>query len=90
VRATLGDQTFDLKLGALLHMPLGVPHSFKNVSDKPARLVLTYTPGGLEKLFLEFGKPAKRGETMPPNFTEEEIKKTLAAAERYGVFRGQR
>jgi quercetin dioxygenase-like cupin family protein len=87
VRATLGDQTFDLKTGSLLHMPLGVPHSFKNLSDKPARLLLSYAPGGFEKLFLEFGKPAKWGDTTPAKFTEEEVKNALAASERYGVFR---
>ena len=90
VRAMLDDQTFDLEPGSLLHMPLGIPHAFKNVSDKPARLVLTYTPGGFERLFLEFGKPAKRGDTTPPKFTEDEVKRTLAAAEGYGVFRGKR
>jgi hypothetical protein len=71
----------------LLHMPLGVPHGFKNVTDKPARMLLTYAPGGFEKLFLEFGKPARRGDTTPAVFTKDEVQRALAASEKYGVYR---
>ena len=90
MRAQLGEQTFDLKPGMLLHMPLGVPHGFKNVTDKPARMMLTYAPGGFEKLFLEFGKPARRGDTTPAVFTKDEVQRALAAAEKYGAYRGRK
>ena len=87
MRAQLGEQTFDLRPGMLLHMPLGVAHGFKNVTDKPARLMLTYAPGGFERLFLEFGKPAQRSDTTPAVFTKDEVQRAIAASEKYGIFR---
>jgi len=40
--------------GAFVNIPLnGGAHAFKNISDKPARLVCTVTPAGLERLFRE-------------------------------------
>jgi quercetin dioxygenase-like cupin family protein len=86
VRATVGDQTSEVGPGTLVHMPLGVPHGFKNVSDQPARLLMTYTPGGFEKYFLETGKPGRPDAETPPSFTAEERRKALAVAERLGVF----
>jgi quercetin dioxygenase-like cupin family protein len=86
VRATLGDRTFDVGTGTLVHMPLGVPHGFKNVSDRPARLMMTYTPGGFEKCFLETGKAARPDDVTPPSFTAEEQERALALMKRFGVF----
>jgi quercetin dioxygenase-like cupin family protein len=85
VRATLGDRTFDVATGTLIHMPRGVPHGFKNVTDRPARLLMTYTPGGFDKFHLEFGKPAKQSDRNPPTFTAEEKRSARAAAARYGL-----
>jgi hypothetical protein len=67
------------------NMPVGTPHSFKNESDKPAKMVITIAPGGLEKMFFEFGVPLTEGSTtaLPP--TKEEIEKLLAIAPRYGI-----
>jgi mannose-6-phosphate isomerase-like protein (cupin superfamily) len=86
VRATLGDRTFDVRPGTLVHMPLGVPHGFKNVSAGPARLLMTYTPGGFESCFLEAGKPARPDDVSPPSFTAEEQERALAVMKRRGVF----
>jgi quercetin dioxygenase-like cupin family protein len=85
VRATLGDRTFDVGMGTLVHMPRGVPHGFKNVSDRPARLLMTYTPGGFEKCFLETGKLARPDDVTPPSFTAEEKERALALMKRFGV-----
>lgn len=47
-------------------MPRGVQHYFKNVSNEPTRLLLLYTPGGLEQWFLDVGKPCVGNESKPP------------------------
>jgi quercetin dioxygenase-like cupin family protein len=53
--------------GGMVFMPRGVVHAFKNVGDKPARMVLVAVPSGLETFFAlcaeEFSKPA--GPDMP-------------------------
>ncbi len=57
LRAWLGGKQYDMKTGDFVHMPRGVQHYFKNVSDEPTRLLLSYTPGGFEQWFLDVGKP---------------------------------
>lgn len=66
-------------------MPVGTPHSFKNESDKPARMLISVAAAGLEKMFFEVGVPLAEGATtaLPP--TKEEIEKLLATAPSYGI-----
>lgn len=48
-------------------------------------MILTYTPGGFEKWFLEVGTPVKEGDSGPPPSTAEDLKKAVTAAAKYGV-----
>lgn len=85
LEVVLGDKTYTARPGDFAHMARGVPHRFKNVSDKPARMLLTYSPGGFEKWFLEIGTPVNDPNGKPPAVTPEEIAKAVKAAEGYGV-----
>jgi quercetin dioxygenase-like cupin family protein len=71
--------------GMFANMPVGIPHSFKNESGKPAKMLISVAPAGLEKMFFEVGVPLAEGSTtaLPP--TKDEIEKLLAVAPRYGV-----
>ena len=71
--------------GMFANMPVGTPHSFKNESDKPAKMLISVAPAGLERMFFEVGVPLAEGATtaLPP--TKEEIEKLLAVAPRYGI-----
>jgi quercetin dioxygenase-like cupin family protein len=71
--------------GMFANMPVGTPHSFKNESSRPAKMLISVAPAGLEKMFFEFGVPVPQGATtaLPP--TKEEIEKLLAIAPRYGI-----
>ena len=71
--------------GTFANMPVGTPHSFKNEGDRPARMLISVAPAGLEGMFFEVGVPLAEGETtaMPP--TKEEIDKLLAVAPGYGI-----
>jgi quercetin dioxygenase-like cupin family protein len=71
--------------GMFANMPVGTPHSFKNESDKPAKMLISVAPAGLEKMFFEVGVPLPEGATtaLPP--TKEEIEKLLATAPSYGI-----
>lgn len=71
--------------GMFANMPVGVPHSFKNESGKPAKMLISVAPAGLEKMFFEFGVPLAEGATtaLPPS--KEEIEKLLKLAPNYGV-----
>ena len=41
--------------GMFANMPVGTPHSFKNESNKPAKMLVSVAPAGLEKMFFEIG-----------------------------------
>ena len=85
LRAWLGGKPYDMNAGDFVHMPRGVQHYFKNVSDEPTRLLLSYTPGGFEQWFLDVGKPFVGNESKPPEIKPDDIKQAVAAAEKYGV-----
>lgn len=85
LRAWLGGKEHDLSTGDFVHMPRGVEHYFKNLTDKPTRLLLTYTPGGFEQWFLDVGTPVNNDETTPPKITPKDIEKAISEARRYGV-----
>ena len=71
--------------GMFANMPVGTPHSFKNESDKPAKMLVSVAPAGLEKMFMEIAVPLAEGATtaLPP--TKEDIEKLLAIAPKYGI-----
>jgi quercetin dioxygenase-like cupin family protein len=71
--------------GRFANMPVGTPHSFKNESNKPAKMLILVAPAGLEKMFFEVGVPLAEGATtaLPP--TKDEIEKLLAIAPKYGI-----
>ena len=71
--------------GTFANMPVGTPHSFKNESDRPAKMLISVAPAGLEKMFFEVGVPVSRGATTAPPPTKQEIEKLLAVAPRYGI-----
>ena len=81
----IGDQRLIASAGMFANMPVGTPHSFKNESGKPARMLISLAPAGLEKLFFEVGVSLPEGAmtALPP--TQEEIERLLAVAPKYGI-----
>jgi quercetin dioxygenase-like cupin family protein len=82
---TINDERLVAKAGAFANMPVGTPHSFKNESTRPAKMLISVAPAGLEEMFFEVGVPLAEGSTtaLPP--TKEEIERLAAAAPTYGV-----
>ncbi|TQI81263.1 hypothetical protein FHU10_3828 [Serratia fonticola] len=64
------DVTHQVKAGGRVFVKRGVPHAFTNRSDQVARMLIFYTPGGIEAFFLAAGQTAIEGVT-PPEVTEE-------------------
>src|SRR5688572_31421453 len=51
----IGDRRVVATTGMFANMPIGVPHRFKNESDRPARMIITVAPAGLEEMFFQVG-----------------------------------
>jgi quercetin dioxygenase-like cupin family protein len=82
---TMGDQRLVASAGTFANMPVGTPHSFKNESGRPAKMLISVAPAGLEKMFFEVGVSLPEGSTtaLPPK--KDEMEKLLAVALRYGI-----
>jgi quercetin dioxygenase-like cupin family protein len=80
----VGDERVVAKAGTFANMPVGSLHSFENCTDQPARMIISVAPAGLDKMFLEVGRPVAFGEQAPPP-SMAEIDKLLAVAPRYGI-----
>jgi mannose-6-phosphate isomerase-like protein (cupin superfamily) len=51
---------FCARPGAVIALPRGEPHTFKNTGGTPGRLLIMVTPGGVEGFFREVDKRALR------------------------------
>jgi quercetin dioxygenase-like cupin family protein len=71
--------------GMFANMPVGTPHSFKNEGGKPARMLISVAPSGLEQMFFEVGVPVPPGATTAAPPTGEEIERLMAVAPKYGI-----
>jgi quercetin dioxygenase-like cupin family protein len=50
-RFQLGDDVHGAPEGSLMYVPRGVAHCFQNVADHPGRLLIFFTPAGMEHFF---------------------------------------
>ncbi|HVK17301.1 MAG TPA: cupin domain-containing protein [Fimbriiglobus sp.] len=82
---TVGGERIVAGPGTFANMPVGSLHSFRNDTDRPARMLITVAPAGLERMFLEVGRPLPPGSRTADPPTPEEIGALLAAAPRYGI-----
>jgi len=81
----VGDERLVATAGMFANMPVGTHHSFKNESSRPAKMLISVAPAGLEMMFFEVGVPVAQGTTTAAPSTQEEIEKMLAVAPRYGI-----
>ena len=82
---TIHGEKIVAKAGMFANMPVGTPHSFKNESRKPAKMLISVAPAGLEKMFFELGVSLAEGATtaLPPSHVE--LEKLLKIAPKYGI-----
>jgi len=54
LRFKLGDQIAAAPQGSFVFVPRGTPHAFQNVGSDPARILVMFTPSGMERFFDAF------------------------------------
>lgn len=60
-----GDELQTAEAGDFVFIPRGTRHRFTNMGDSDARMLFLYTPGGLEKFFVENGDEPQPGRQSP-------------------------
>jgi glyoxylate utilization-related uncharacterized protein len=66
------DETlFDAPAGSFVFIPRGTHHCFQNTADQPARILVMFTPAGMERFFEQLA-------ALPPGPVEPEVYQALA------------
>lgn len=81
----LGDDTVMAGPGDFVNIPRGTVHCFKNTGAGTARMVLTFTPAGMERFFEETLETAPNGATEAPDNLDEVGARFVEAAPRHGL-----
>jgi quercetin dioxygenase-like cupin family protein len=81
----LGDERIVAAPGDFVNIPRGMLHCFRNFSDAPVTMILTFTPAGIEKFFEETLERALDITEPCPDNIEEVSARYAEAAPRYGM-----
>ncbi len=79
----VGDRVFHAEPGAFVFCPRDIPHLLK-VESPEVRMLTLVTPGGIEQLFVDLGKPTQT-RTLPPVATEPDVERVVTLAAHYGA-----
>ena len=50
----IGDEVVVMSAGDFVRVPPGVKHGYQNISGKPVKMLVSFTPGGFEALFVKY------------------------------------
>ena len=79
VNFTVGSRTIKATKGSVVLGPKDVAHSFSMAGPEPAKILVIFTPGGLEQLFIDvMAAPI-------PTTKEEYINRMISLAGKYNV-----
>ena len=85
ITVTVDDQDIHIQRGDFVQLPKGSVHTFRNVRQQPARVLIILSPAGLDKFFDKHGLPMEHKSDLPPPATKEHINDILTNAPTYGV-----
>ena len=85
VEFLLGSEVITAGPGDFVSVPRGQVHRFHNASDEVVRLILTFTPAGIEHFFAETLERAASLDAPVPDNVDEVAARYAEAAPRYGM-----
>ena len=85
IRYHIDDDVVDAGPGTFFHVPANTMEWFEAVGDEPAKLLVTYTPGGIDQFFAAVGEPAARRELPPPPDAPPDFERILAVGAEHGI-----
>jgi len=84
VRQHIGDQTIEAGPGAVFFFPKGTLEWFEPVGGN-LKVRIVYTPGGVDRFFMEVSEPAPRREIPPPLTAPPDLARLASVGARYGL-----
>jgi quercetin dioxygenase-like cupin family protein len=81
----LGDEWIIAGVGDFVHVPRGTVHRFQNQGTEAMRMIVTFTPAGIEKFFEETLERTLDATAHNPDNVDAVAANYAAAAPRYGI-----
>jgi quercetin dioxygenase-like cupin family protein len=75
------DQVVTYPANSFIYIPKGTPHAHANLTNKPVRLFMTFTPGGYEQFFIERANTSKSSKPGTPAYAQA----MQALTTKYGI-----
>jgi quercetin dioxygenase-like cupin family protein len=82
---TIGNRIVHARAGDFVSVPRGTVHCFSNDGTTTARMIVTFTPSGMEGFFEETLEPAINRDAAPPQNNAAVAARYVAAAAKYGL-----
>ena len=82
---TLGEKKLEATTGDFVQTPRGAVHAFRNVGNKTARMLLFFSPAGMDKYFEEVLEPIQDRSAAIPPVTDALIARTVGAGPKHGI-----
>ncbi|HEV2924336.1 MAG TPA: cupin domain-containing protein [Solirubrobacteraceae bacterium] len=83
LRYRIGEETHDGGPGSFFHIPAGTVECFEPTEE--LRVLVTYTPGGIDRFFAEAGEPARSPGLPPAPEGPPDLERLTSIAARYGM-----
>lgn len=81
----MGDKVVQASTGDFVHIPAGTIHCFRNTGNTIARVLVIFSPGGLERFFESTLEKVLIRSADPPQNTDVVIARYLEAGPRFGI-----
>lgn len=75
------DQVVTYPANSFVQIPKGTPHAHANLTNKPVRLFMTFSPGGYEQFFIERANATKTSKPGTPGYAQA----MQALTTKYGI-----
>lgn len=75
------DQVVTYPANSFVFIPKGTPHAHANLTNKPVRVFMTFTPGGYEQFFFERANTSKTSKPGTPAYAQA----MQALTTKYGI-----
>lgn len=83
LRYSIGAEVVEAGPGAFFYFPAGTPETFEPLEQ--VRVLVFYSPGGMDQFFAEAGEPAQRREVPPAPDGPPDVEALAAIGARHGL-----
>jgi quercetin dioxygenase-like cupin family protein len=82
---TLAEKKLEATTGDFVQIPRGTVHAFRNAGSTTARMLLFFSPAGMEKYVEEVLEPFQNRSAAIPAVTDALISRMVGAGPKYGI-----